>query len=74
MPHRYTIKELHEMSDYEFLSLLVKDREKTTTNVYSPLNRRLSHIRSKLDSCQYLTQTKELREDEILKNKRLRFL
>jgi hypothetical protein len=56
MTHRYTIKELKELSDYEMLSWVVFDRQETTTNVYSPLNKRLEELRNKLNRKEKLTK------------------
>ncbi len=56
MVHRYTIKELNEWTDYEFLMRVVQDRQSTITNVYSPLNKRLENIKSKLLRKEELTK------------------
>lgn len=53
---RYTIKELEEWSDYEFLKRVVLDRQESTTNVYSPLNKRLNELYKKLDRKETLTR------------------
>jgi hypothetical protein len=45
---RYTIKELNEFSDYEMLYSIVKDRQESVTNPYSPLNERLEKLMTKL--------------------------
>lgn len=48
MSHRFTIKELEELTDEEILRIVVMDRQGTTTNVYSPLNKRLNNIYNRL--------------------------
>jgi len=48
MPHRYTIKELGSLTDYELLELIVRDRMESTTNAYAPLYQKLSEIANKL--------------------------
>ncbi len=48
MRHRFTIKELSEMSDDEIFCQLCVDRQTTCTNVYAPLFTKLSKIISKL--------------------------
>ena len=53
---RYTIKELNDFSDYEMLRCIVLDRRDTTTNNYSPLNKRLSELYSKLEKKEELSK------------------
>ena len=48
MKTRFTIKELEEFSDEEMMRICVMDRQSTTTNVYSPLNKRLNKIYGRL--------------------------
>ena len=42
--HRFTIKEMEEFSELEILYQIVSDRLSTTTNIYSPLNKRLKNL------------------------------
>lgn len=56
MPYRYTIKQLKELTDYEILRMIVRDRQETVTNIYTPLNVRLEKLMSKLDKKQELTK------------------
>lgn len=49
MPHRYTIKELNTLTDYEILEWVIRDRMETTTNIYAPLYQKLSKIANKLE-------------------------
>jgi len=53
---RYTIKELEEWTDYEMLMRVVQDRQETTTNPYSPLNKRLNTLYNKLKDKKGLTK------------------
>jgi hypothetical protein len=46
---RYTIKELKEFSDYRFIYWLIRDRQESTTNIYSPLNDRLANLQNKIE-------------------------
>ena len=48
MRHRFTIKELNEMTDDEIFFQLCVDRQTTCTNVYSPLFTKLSQIINRL--------------------------
>ena len=56
MVFRYKMKELKEWSDYEMLKRIILDRQSTTTNVYSPLNKRLYNLYKKLDNKEKLTK------------------
>ena len=56
MPQRYTIRELKEYSDYEFILRLIQDRKQTCTNIYSPLFKRLNDLQNKLDNQKPLTK------------------
>lgn len=56
---RYTIKELQELTDREFLNLVVLDRRSNLTNQYTPLYMRLTQLSGRL-------------EDESLEGKVLR--
>lgn len=58
MPKRYTIKELTEMSDYELLYLICKDREESVTNIYSHMSQRLAQLETKLWDNEKLTKWK----------------
>jgi hypothetical protein len=53
---RYTIKELEEKTDYEMLRCIVVERQSTTTNIYSPLSKRLQQLHSKLQNKDELTK------------------
>jgi len=46
---RYTIKEIQELTDREFLELVVIDRRSTLTNPYTPLYLRLTNLIGKLE-------------------------
>ena len=56
MVKRYTIKELDEMTDYEMLSWIVRDRQEATTNMFSPLNKRLDTLKGKIGRKEELTK------------------
>jgi len=56
MPQRYTIKELEEWTDYEFLYWVVNDRGESITNSYSPLAKRLKQVQNKLVNKKKLTR------------------
>lgn len=56
MKFRYTMKELEEWTDYEMLMRVVSDRQDSTTNVYSPLNKRLDELYVKLKDKKELTR------------------
>lgn len=45
MAKRYTIKELNELSDLELANLVIRDRQDSVTNTYSPLNQRLEKLK-----------------------------
>jgi hypothetical protein len=45
---RYTIKELEEFSDEKMLACIIADRQEKTTNIYSPLNKRLNKLYGRL--------------------------
>jgi hypothetical protein len=47
--HRYTIEELNKMSDTQFLSLILSEREMDCTNVYAPLTKRIRATRLRLE-------------------------
>ena len=66
---RYTIKELTEFSDYEFIYWVLKDREESVTNFNSPMAKRLESTMSKVWAKKELTKTKEERQQE---NERLK--
>ena len=51
MPHRFTMKELSEMSDETVLQFVLSDRTETLTNIYSPTYKRLMKIHNRLDRC-----------------------
>ncbi len=55
MRFRYTIKELEEKSDYEMLRCIVVERESDTTNMHSPLSKRLQALKQKLANGELLT-------------------
>jgi hypothetical protein len=66
---RYTIKELTEFSDYEFIYWVLKDREESVTNFNSPMAKRLESTMNKVWAKKELTKTKEERQQE---NERLK--
>lgn len=49
MKHRYSIKELSEMSDNEMLRAIIADRMGDCSNVYAPLHKKLSYLYDKID-------------------------
>jgi len=49
MKHRFTLKELDEWDDKRILMMLVTERISQITNMYVPLNSRLSRIRGNLE-------------------------
>jgi hypothetical protein len=53
---RYTIKELEEKTDYEMLRAIVVERQSTTTNMYSPLSKRLQQLHNKLQNKKWRKQ------------------
>jgi hypothetical protein len=61
---RYTIKELTEFSDYEFIYWVLKDREESVTNFNSPMAKRLESTMNKVWAKKELTKTKEERQQE----------
>ena len=48
--HRFTIKELKEMPDTQFLSIILSEREGSCTNIYAPLTQRIQATRSRLEN------------------------
>lgn len=50
MRFRWTVKELNEISDVQFLRALCVERQSDCTNIYSPLYKKLSEIISRIDS------------------------
>ncbi len=50
MRFRWTIKELEEVSDTEFLRVLCVERQSDCTNIYAPLYKKLSNVIAKIDS------------------------
>ena len=44
MRFRWTIKELNELTDDEFVRGLIVERQSDCTNVYSPLHQRLAKL------------------------------
>ena len=59
MTHRYTMDELENESDIEILFRIVRDRQSTCTNYYTPLYQRLSQLLKKLEKGQPLTKPKK---------------
>ena len=47
---RYTIKDLEEFSDEKMVACLIIERQSSTTNVYSPLNKRLERLHSRFSN------------------------
>lgn len=58
MKFRLTIKDTEEKSDLELLRILVVER-RSTLNMYSPLNKRLSQIEQKLNDIINYNDNKE---------------
>ena len=57
MKFRWTMKDLEEKTDLEFLRGIIVERQ-STLNIYAPLNLRLSKIYNKLDSAIHKGKTK----------------
>lgn len=51
--HRYTMKELEEWSDRKFIMHILRDRQETLTNPYSPLNQKIERVLASLDDPKY---------------------
>jgi hypothetical protein len=45
---RYTIKELQDMTDREFIMAVLDERASKCTNVYAPLSQRIHATRTRL--------------------------
>ena len=56
MPHRYTMKELETLTDYELIALLIVDRKEKLTNPYTPLTERLNVLARKIEKKSELTK------------------
>jgi hypothetical protein len=50
MVHRFTIKELKEMSDEKIMQIILSDRSESLTNPYAPLTERIKRIHNRLDN------------------------
>jgi hypothetical protein len=51
--YRYTIKELDTLTDRQFIQMVLRDRQESLTNCYSPLNQKIDKIRNKLNDPSY---------------------
>ena len=51
--HRYTIRELQEWSDREFIKHILRDRQESLTNPYSPLYQKIERVIRSLDNPKY---------------------
>jgi hypothetical protein len=47
--HRFTLKELKNLSDSQFLTILLNEREGNCTNIYAPLTKRIRATRLRLE-------------------------
>ncbi len=47
--HRFSIEELQKMSDAQFLSILLSEREGDCTNIYAPLTERIKATKLRLE-------------------------
>ena len=52
---RWTIKELKNLSDREFLQQLINERRESLTNPYAPLSERLNATEKRLRTQEHLT-------------------
>lgn len=45
---QWTMKQLEEMNDIDFAIAILEERRKTTSNIYSPLNKKINSAKHTL--------------------------